>query len=222
VNNVETLASVPVVMRLGAKAYSAIGSKNNSGTRLFGIAGHIKNPGLYELPMGTTLRFLVEKIGGGTPSSRSIKAVIPGGVSAPVLTAKELDVPMDFDAMQAAGSMAGSGGVMVMDESTCMVQAALRAARFYAHESCGQCTPCREGCHWVETILTRIECGQGRKGDIELLESIASRIDQHTLCPLGEAACGPLRSILKKFRAEFEAHIEKGACPAGGSILVSA
>jgi NADH-quinone oxidoreductase subunit F len=222
INNVETFASVPVVMRLGAKGYAAIGSVNNSGTRLFGISGHTKNPGLYELPMGTTLRFLVEKIGGGTASGLPIKAVIPGGISAPVLTPSELDVHMDFDAMAAAGSMAGSGGVIVMDESTCMVQAALRAVRFYAHESCGQCTPCREGTHWAEMILRRMESGQGRRGDVELLEDIAHGINQRTLCPLGEAACGPLVSMIKKFRLEFDAHIEKGACPFKDTLLVSA
>jgi len=213
VNNVETLANAPVIMRIGAQVYSAIGSKNNSGTRLFGISGHVKNPGLYELPMGTPLRYLVETIGGGTASGLPIKAIIPGGISAPVLTQEDLDTPMDFDSMKAKGTMAGSGGVIVMDESTCMVQATLRAIRFYAHESCGQCTPCREGCHWAEMILNRIEHGRGRRGDAELLLSLSSTINMHTLCPLGDAACGPLESIIKKFRKEFETHIEISKCP---------
>jgi len=221
VNNVETLANVPVIMCIGAQAYTAIGSQNNSGTRLFGISGHVKNPGMYEMPMGTPLRYLVETVGGGTSSGLPIKAIIPGGISAPVLTPEDLDAPMDFDSMSKIGTMAGSGGVIVMDESTCMVQAALRATRFYAHESCGQCTPCREGSHWAEMILSRIENGQGHKGDLELLESLVARIDKHTLCPLGDAACGPLESMLRKFRQEFEAHIELGRCPAkGASILV--
>ena len=221
VNNVETLANVPVIMHIGAQAYAAIGSQKNSGTRLFGISGHIKNPGMYEMPMGTPLRYLVEAVGGGTSSGLPIKAIIPGGISAPVLTPEDLDTPMDFDSMAKIGTMAGSGGVIVMDESTCMVQATLRAIRFYAHESCGQCTPCREGSHWAEMILSRIENGQGRKGDLELLESLVSRINAHTLCPLGDAACGPLESMLRKFRREFEAHIELGRCPVKGeSILV--
>lgn len=221
VNNVETLANVPVIMRLGAQAYAAIGSSNNTGTRLFGISGHVKKPGMYEMPMGTPLRYLVETIGGGTSSGLPVKALIPGGISAPLLTPEDLDTPMDFDSMSAKGSMAGSGGTIVLDKSVCMVQAAVRAARFYAHESCGQCTPCREGCHWVEMILSRIECGQGRKGDLELLENIISKINMHTLCPLGDAACGILESIVKKFRSEFEAHIEQGKCSvAGESLLV--
>jgi len=220
VNNVETLANVPVIMRIGASAYSAIGAKNNTGTRLFGISGHIKNPGLYELPMGTPLRYLVETIGGGTLSGLPIKAIIPGGISTRVLTPADLDTPMDFDSMKGAGSECGSGGVIVIDKSACMVQAALRAIRFFAHESCGQCTPCREGCHWAEMILSRVENGQGRNGDLELLESLVSRISAHTLCPLGDAACGPLESILKKFRPEFEAHIKQGKCPNGGESLL--
>jgi len=208
-------------MRLGAQAYAAIGSSNNTGTRLFGISGHVKKPGMYEMPMGTPLRYLVETIGGGTSSGLPVKALIPGGISAPLLTPEDLDTPMDFDSMSAKGSMAGSGGTIVLDKSVCMVQAAVRAARFYAHESCGQCTPCREGCHWVEMILSRIECGQGRKGDLELLENIISKINMHTLCPLGDAACGILESIVKKFRSEFEAHIEQGKCSvAGESLLV--
>jgi NADH-quinone oxidoreductase subunit F len=221
VNNVETLASVPAALRIGGQAYSAIGVEKNAGTRLFGLSGQIKNPGLYELPMGTPLRYLVETIGGGTPSGLPIKAIIPGGISAPVLTPDQMDTQMDFDSMQKMGSMAGSGGVIVMDESTCMVQAALRAMRFYAHESCGQCTPCREGIRWAVMILTRIEQGHGRKGDIELLESIASRINTHTLCPLGDAACGPLESMVRKFRREFEEHIEKGQCPFKKSMLLA-
>jgi len=221
VNNVETLANAPVVMRIGSQAYAAIGSQNNSGTRLFGISGHVKNPGLYELPMGTTLRYLIETIGGGTSSGLPIKAIIPGGISAPVLTPEDINTPMDFDSMKAKGTMAGSGGVIVMDQSTCMVQATLRAIRFYAHESCGQCTPCREGSHWAEMILNRIEYGRGRKGDAELLLNLASRINMHTLCPLGDAACGPLESNIRKFRHEFETHIEISKCPSMlESILV--
>lgn len=222
VNNVETLANAPVVMRMGASGYSAVGSQNNSGTRLFGLSGHVKNPGLYELPMGTKLGYLIETIGGGTSSGLPIKAIIPGGISAPVLTADDLDTPMDYDSMKARGTMAGSGGVIVMDQSTCMVQAALRAIKFYAHESCGQCTPCREGGHWAAMILERIEYRRGRKGDIQLLENISSRINMHTLCPLGDAICGPLDSMIKKFRREFEAHIEVGRCTSlGESILVN-
>lgn len=212
VNNVETFACVPPILRMGAAAFAAIGTPNNTGTRIFGISGHVKRPGLYELPMGTPLRFLVEDLAGGTPSGRPIKAICPGGSSAPFLTADDLDTPMDFDAMKAKGTMAGSGGVVVLDDSVCMVQVALRLARFYAHESCGQCTPCREGCHWMEMILHRIEHGQGRPEDLDLLASLTPRINQRTLCPLGDAAAGPIESILQKWRSEFEHHVTTGRC----------
>jgi NADH-quinone oxidoreductase subunit F len=222
INNVETLAAVPPIFRMGGAAYAQIGRPKNTGTRMFGISGHVKRPGVYELPMGTPLDFLVNDIGGGTPSGRKIKAIIPGGSSAPMLTEKDLDCPMDFDSIRDRGSMAGSGGVIVMDDSTCIVQATLRLIRFYAHESCGQCTPCREGCNWMEMILHRIEYGQGRMEDLDLLASLTPRIGLRTLCPLGDAACGPMESALQKFRDEFEYHVKHGECLAKGSRLLAA
>ena len=207
VNNVETLANVPTIISMGSGAYSSIGVAKNTGTRLFCLSGHVKRPGLFELPMGTPLRFLVEDIGGGTLSGLPIKAVIPGGLSTPVLRPDALDTPMDFESMAAAGSMAGSAGVIVMDDSVDMPWVTLRAIRFFAHESCGQCTPCREGTRWAEQVLGRIMGGLGRPSDPALLEDMAENINARTLCALGDAACGPLASILKHFRAEFEAKI---------------
>lgn len=214
VNNVETLAAVPVILRMGGEAYAQIGTPKNTGTRIFGISGHIKRPGLYELPLGLPLDFILNDLAGGSSTGRKLKAVIPGGSSAPMLDASDFDVPMDFDSVAKRGSMAGSGGIIVMDEGTCIVQATLRLARFYAHESCGQCTPCREGCNWMTKVLTRIEHGEGRMEDLDLLESLMPRIGMRTLCALGDAAVGPVQSALKKFRPEFEHHITHKTCMA--------
>ncbi len=221
VNNVETLAAVPPIMRMGGAEYAKIGSPKNSGTRIFGVSGHVKRPGIYELPMGTPMNFLVEELAGGSSTGRKIKAIIPGGASCPMLDEKDFDVPMDFDNLKARGSMGGSGGLIVMDESVCIVQATLRLIRFYAHESCGKCTPCREGCNWMQLILHRIEHGQGRMEDLDLLASLTPRIGMRTLCPLGDAACGPMDSALQKFRHEFEHHITHKTCYAQGSKLLS-
>ena len=221
VNNVETLASVPVILRMGGSEYAKLGTPGNTGTRIYGVSGHVKRPGLYELPLGLPLDVIVNELAGGTPSGRPIKAIIPGGSSAPILDARDFDCPMDFDTVKARGSMAGSGGIIVMDDSTCMVQVALRLLRFYAHESCGQCTPCREGCNWLEMILHRIEYGQGRAEDLDLLASLTPRINLRTLCPLGDAACGPMESALTKFRADFEAHLAAGSCPFPDSRLLA-
>ena len=221
VNNVETLASVPVILRLGGAVYAGIGTPNNTGTRIFGVSGHVKRPGLYELPLGTPMDFLVNDLAGGCSTGKPIKAIIPGGCSAPMLDAKDFDCPMDFDAMKARGTMAGSGGVIVMDEDVCIVEAVLRLTRFYAHESCGQCTPCREGCNWLEMVLHRIEHGEGRPGDLDLIASLTPRINLRTLCPLGDAACGPIDSALQKFRHEFEHHIEHKTCFVKGQRLTA-
>jgi len=221
VNNVETLAAVPAILRMGAAEYAKIGRPNNTGTRIFGISGHVKRPGIYELPMGTPMEFLVKDLAGGTPNGRGIKALIPGGASAPMLTVDDIDCPMDFDSIKARGSMAGSGGVIVLDEDTCIVQATLRLARFFAHESCGQCTPCREGTNWMEMILHRLEHGQGRMEDIDLLASMTPRINLRTLCALGDAACGPVESAVKKFRPEFEYHVTHKACQVSGHQLLA-
>ncbi|MFN8011482.1 MAG: NADH-quinone oxidoreductase subunit NuoF [Holophagaceae bacterium] len=221
INNVETIAAVPPILRMGGAEYAKLGTPKNTGTRIYGLSGHIKRPGLYELPLGLPLDFILNELGGGSSTGKKIKAVIPGGASAPVFSEKEFSTPMDFDAVRNAGSMAGSAGIIVMDEDTCMVQACLRLIRFYAHESCGQCTPCREGCNWMEMILHRIEHGQGRMEDLDLLASMTPNIAGRTLCPLGDAACGPMDSILQKFRHEFVHHIEHKTCLAGGPRLLA-
>ena len=221
INNVETLAAVPPILRMGGAQYAAIGRPKNTGTRIFGVSGHVKRPGIYELPLGTPLDFIVNELAGGTPNGRKIKAIIPGGSSCPMFDAKDFDCPMDFDSVKDRGSMAGSGGIIVMDEDTCMVQVTLRLIRFYAHESCGQCTPCREGCNWMEMILHRIEHGEGRMEDLDLLTKLTPRIAMRTLCPLGDAACGPMDSALQKFRDEFEHHITHRTCLAKGRSLLA-
>ncbi len=215
VNNVETLAAVPVILRMGGAAYARIGTPGNTGTRIYCLSGHIKRPGLYELPLGLPLDFIMNDLAGGSSTGKKIKAVIPGGASAPMFDAQDFDCPMDFDTVKARGSMAGSAGIIAMDEDTCMVRTLLRLTHFYAHESCGQCTPCREGCNWMEMILHRIEHGQGRPADLALLSSLLPRINLRTLCPLGDAACCPVESALAKFRDEFEHHIAQGCCLAG-------
>jgi NADH-quinone oxidoreductase subunit F len=212
VNNVETLAAVPVILRMGGAQYARIGLPGNTGTRIYCLSGHVKRPGLYELPLGLPLDFIMNDLAGGSSTGRKIKAVIPGGASAPIFDAKDFDCPMDFDTVKARGSMAGSAGIIAMDEDTCMVRTLLRLTSFYAHESCGQCTPCREGCNWMEMILHRIEHGQGRPDDLALLASLPPRINMRTLCPLGDAACGPVESAMAKFRNEFEHHITHKEC----------
>ena len=221
VNNVETLAAVPVILRMGGEEYAKIGTPKNTGTRIFGLSGHVKRPGLYELPLGLPLEFILNDLGGGSSTGRKIKAVIPGGSSAPMFDVTDFDCPMDFDSVAKRGSMAGSGGIIAMDEDTCIVQAVLRLTRFYAHESCGQCTPCREGCNWMEMILHRIEHGQGRMEDLDLLASLMPRIGMRTLCALGDAACGPVQSALQKFRHEFEHHVTHKTCYVNGHQLLA-
>jgi NADH-quinone oxidoreductase subunit F len=226
VNNVETLANVPRIFEHGADWFAAIGVEKNSGTRLFGISGHVNKPGVYELPMGTPIRELIE-LAGGVRGGRKIKAVVPGGSSAPALTPDQLDTQMSFDALGAIGSMGGSGGVIVMDETTNLVCVLTRLLEFYAHESCGQCTPCREGVAWLKKIMQRIRRGQGKIEDIDLMLEVAGNIMGNTLCPLGDAAAMPTRGFLTKFRAEFEAFIKSGANAEGtpmageGAVQVS-
>ncbi len=212
INNVETFANVPIIIDKGADFWKAIGPEKSPGPRLVGLCGHIKNPGVYELPMGIPLREAIEKFGGGTVTGRPIKAVIPGGSSVPVLTEDELDVAMDFDSMAAAGTMLGSGGVIVMDDTVCMVRALMNLEEFYAHESCGQCTPCREGVDWMMRILRRIENGKGQPDDLAQLSNLCDSIAGNTICPLGDAAVMPCESFLKKFKEEFEYHITEKRC----------
>jgi NADH-quinone oxidoreductase subunit F len=212
VNNVETLSCVPHIINRGADWFASLGTEKDGGTRLFGVSGHVEKPGVFELPAGTPLRTIIYDHAGGIKGGRELKAVIPGGSSTPVLRADEIDVAMDVDSVAKAGSMLGSSAVMVMDERTCMVKAAYITARFYANESCGQCTPCREGCPWMRDITLRILNGRGRQGDVDLLGEIAGNIMGRTICPLGDAAAMPMQGFLKKFRDEFESHIAEKKC----------
>jgi len=207
VNNVETLACVPFILREGAERFAGMGTPKQGGTRLFSVSGHVNRPGLYEAPVGVTLRELIDSYAQGVRGGRKLKAVIPGGISAKVLTADEIDVRMDFDSLMAAGTMAGSAGVIVMDETTCMVEALQSAAKFFAHESCGQCSPCREGTGWVHRIMRRISEGKGRLQDLDDLLGIARDMEGKTICVFADAAAWPVQSYITKFRAEFEEHI---------------
>ena len=222
VNNVETLSCVPLILRNGAENFASIGTEKQGGTRLFCVSGHVVRPGVYEEPVSITLRELIEKAG-GVRDGNKLKAVIPGGISAKILTADEIDVGMDFDSLLAAGTMAGSGGVIVMDETTCMIEALDSAAKFFADESCGQCSPCREGTGWVHRILKRIVAGKGALQDLDDLLAIAGDMEGKTICVFADAAAWPVQSYITKFRDEFEEYIrtsrdakdkESVACPA--------
>ena len=205
VNNVETLANLPHIINRGAEWFASIGSPPKStGTRIFCLSGHIKRPGNYEVPMGTTFRELIDELGGGMRSEKPLKAFIPGGGSAPFLTADHLDVKMDFEEVAKAGSMLGSGGVTVMEEGTSMVWAALRLMEFFNHESCGKCTPCREGSSWIVQILQRIRAGGGRMQDLETLSTICGNIGGRTVCAFGDAEIAPVLSTLQYWRHEYE------------------
>jgi NADH-quinone oxidoreductase subunit F len=209
VNNVETLACVPFIFREGAERFAAIGSEQQGGTRLFCVSGHVVRPGVYEESVRITLRQLIERAG-GVRDGRKLKAVIPGGISAKILKADEIDVAMDFNALMAAGTMAGSGGVIVMDETTCMVDALASAVKFFAHESCGQCSPCREGTGWVNRIMRRITEGRGNLRDLDDLLAIAGDMEGKTICVFADAAAWPIQSYIAKFRDEFETYIRTG------------
>jgi NADH-quinone oxidoreductase subunit F len=212
INNTESLASVPFILRDGGQQFMDQGIPNNGGTKLFSISGHVARPGNYEISLGTPFSKLLE-MAGGMRGGKRMKAVIPGGSSAPVLPAEiMLDCTMDYDSIAKAGSMLGSGAVIVMDEDVCMVKALERLSYFYHEESCGQCTPCREGTGWLYQIIHRIEHGQGRPGDLELLDSIGNQMAGRTICALSDAAVFPVRSFTKHFRQEFEYHIEHKKC----------
>ena len=212
INNVETLCSAPEILRRGGEWYAGLGSPKNGGTRLFCVSGHVNKPGIYELPMGFPLRRIIEDVAGGMRNGRRLKAIIPGGSSCPLLTADEIDVNMDYDSVAKAGSMLGSGGLVVIDEDTCMVDLARRIMHFYAHESCGWCIPCREGTGWLRKTLDRFHAGYGRPEDISLIGDLSKNMLGRTFCPLGDAAAMPTISIVKKWRHEFEAHLS-GKCP---------
>ena len=210
INNTETLASVPAILRNGADWFLELGKPNNGGPKVFSVSGHVEKPGNFEIPLGTPFSELLE-MAGGMRNGNALKGVIPGGSSMPILPADVMmDITMDYDALQKAGSGLGSGAVIVMDETTCMVSACRRIARFYYAESCGQCTPCREGTGWMYRVLERIESGKGRPEDIDLLESAAGQIEGHTICAFGEAAAWPVQGFLRQFRHEFEYFVEHG------------
>lgn len=212
VNNVETLSCVPHIVARGPEWFRSIGPETSPGPKIFSVSGHVVRPGNYELPMGVPLAELIFEHAGGLRPGRRVKAVLPGGGSSPALTADHLDVPLDFDSVAQAGSMLGSGAVMVLDDTTCIVKAAYVLARFFAAESCGQCTPCREGTSWVARILGRIEAGQGRPEDLEVLKSLPGQMAGRTICPFSDASVGFLSSTLIHFEDEYLAHIERGAC----------
>lgn len=212
INNTETFAAVPWIIRNGGQAYLDVGLPNNGGTKLYSVSGDVELPGNYEIPLGTPFSKLLE-LAGGVKGGRKLKAVIPGGSSAPVLPADiMMQCTMDYDSIAKAGSMLGSGAVIVMDETRCMVKSLLRLSYFYFEESCGQCTPCREGTGWLYRMVHRIENGQGRMEDLDVLDSVASNIMGRTICALGDAAAMPVRSFIKHFRDEFAHHIEHKSC----------
>ncbi len=216
-NNVETFCAVPDILREGGAAFAALGTPKNGGTRLFCLSGHVNSPGVYELPMGFNLLRMIEEVAGGVRNGKKLKAVIPGGSSCPVLKAEECDLAMDYDSLAKAGSMLGSGGVVVMDEDTCMVKAAARIMRFYAHESCGWCIPCREGTTWLSKLLARFHDGAGERQEIDLIGELARNMLGRTFCPLGDAAAMPTIAFVEKFRDEFEEHLDGRPCPFEGS-----
>ncbi len=233
VNNVETIANLPSIVDQGGAWFAGLGVGKSGGTRVLCVSGHVEKPGVYELPMGIPLREVIYDVCGGIRGGRQLKGVIPGGSSMPILTPEEIDVPMEFDALMTDArirpvevrpgikfdlgggkqlrTMAGSGGVIVMDDQTDMTKVCWRIMRFYAHESCGQCTPCREGTGWLERVTRRIAEGRGRPGDVDLCESIAAGIAGNTICPLGDAAAWPMLAFTTKYRAEFEARIQAAA-----------
>ncbi len=215
INNTETLASIPSIMRNGGKWFLELGKPNNGGTKIFSVSGHVNKPGNYEIPMGTPFADLLE-MAGGMRGGKKLKAVIPGGSSVPVLSADEImDCTMDYDSLAKAGSMLGAGSVMIMDEDTCMVKVLARIAHFYYEESCGQCTPCREGTGWLSRVIHRIEHGRGKPEDLDMLVNVADRIQGRTICALGDAAAMPVASFVQTYREEFAYHIEHKKCLVG-------
>jgi NADH-quinone oxidoreductase subunit F len=215
VNNVETLSNIPYIIDVGGEAYAKIGSDQCPGPKLFSVSCCVEKPGVYELPMGTPLREIIYDHAGGVRGGRQLKAVIPGGISTPVLTPDKIDCSMDFVSLPQCGSMLGSGAVMVFDDSVCMVKVCWRAMKFYEHESCGKCTPCREGTGWMRNIVERIENGLGREGDIELFQDVAVSITGKTFCPLGDGAANVAVGFVRNFASEFDYHIKNGRCLTG-------
>jgi NADH-quinone oxidoreductase subunit F len=217
INNVETLMNVPHIVNNGADWFRSIGTEKAPGTKVFTISGKVERPGNYELPMGTPMRVLLEEHAGGVLGGRALKAWTPGGSSTPFLTADHLDVGLDFESVMEAGSLLGTGAIMVLDETDCMVEAARRLVAFYAHESCGKCTPCREGTWWASRVLERIESGYGHEDDLPVMADMGENILFRAFCALADGAVSPIQSTLKHFMDEYEAHIREGRCPVTGS-----
>ena len=212
VNNVETLCNVPLIVVNGPEWFAKLGPEKNGGPKLFCISGHVKKPGVYEASMNTTLRELIYDYAGGVRGDCPLKAIIPGGSSVPLMLPDQLDTPASFDAVQKAGSLLGSAGLIVLDDTVCMVWLAMNLLHFYRHESCGKCTPCREGCDWLYKLLQRLERGEGREKDLDLLFGVSNNIIGKTLCAFGDAAATPVLSTMKLFRHEYEAHVREGRC----------
>jgi NADH-quinone oxidoreductase subunit F len=208
INNVETLATVPTIIRMGGEEYAKLGTIGSTGTKLVSVSGHVQRPGNYEIELGIPSREIIYGLAGGPPEGRSVKLWFPGGSSAPVLTGDDLDVPYDFDSMAKAGSMLGSGAIIVVDDSTSVVDVALKTAKFYRHESCGKCTPCREGTNWTVKMLERVDSGEATPMDLDIMAAVQTNIIGNCLCVLGDAMAMPIGSMIAKFRDEFEAHIE--------------
>ena len=209
INNVETLATVPAIIRMSGGEYAKLGTETSTGTKLVSVSGHVQRPGNYEIELGIPSRELIYDLAGGPPQGRTVKCWFPGGSSAPVLTEEDLDVPYDFDSLAKAGSMLGSGAIIVVDDSTPILDVAMKVAKFYAHESCGKCTPCREGTTWTVHMLERIDRGEASPMDLEIMASVQDHIIGHCLCVLGDAMAMPIGSMIAKFRDEFEAHIDQ-------------
>jgi NADH-quinone oxidoreductase subunit F len=208
INNVETLATVPSIIRMGGEEYAQLGTEQSTGTKLVSVSGHVQRPGNYEIELGIPSREIIYGLAGGPEEGREVKCWFPGGSSAPVLTAADLDVPYDFESMAKAGSMLGSGAIIVVDDSTPILDVALKTAKFYRHESCGKCTPCREGTNWTVHMLERIDRGEATPMDLEIMASVQEHIIGHCLCVLGDAMAMPIGSMIAKFKGEFEAHME--------------
>lgn len=212
VQNIETLACVPHIIERGPEWFASIGTAESKGPKIYSVSGHVNRPGNYELPLGISLKEIIYKHAGGIPGGKRLKAVIPGGASTPMLPGDRVDIPMAFETLEEAGSALGTGAIIVMDETTCMVEASRRLSKFFAHESCGRCPPCRIGSQRIFEILDRIENGLGHPGDIELLLELANGIDGHTFCPMGSGLVNPVRSAIQHFRAEFEYHLTNKNC----------
>src|SRR6266516_99859 len=217
VNNVETVATVPPIIELGGAEYAKLGVPDSRGTRVVSISGHVERPGNYEIENGTSVRSLIYDLGGGIPDGRELKAVIPGGSSTVILRYDEIDVGYDFASLLKLNTALGSAGVVVLDDRCCMAQLGIRVSEFYEHESCGKCTPCREGTRWMTQILRRLESGEALQSELDLLLDVCDRINGKCLCPLGETAAVAVASYVEKFRGEFIAHVDQGGCPFGDS-----